>query len=469
MKKSLRTKAVHLIIITAAVIGFVGVAIGSQALRQVVDNSFRSRAKGISSSMAAVLDREDAAALKEAVMEVYNASEDKVISDSWGTPEFDAYIARYSSVEQTQAFQNLRRQLRSIQDVNEVDCLYLVTLDPAEENAIYLVDGAYEDICPPGCIDPLYPENRDLLTDPSIGFPPYITNTKTYGWLVTAGEKVCDADGQIICYAMVDISMDYIRAQQMHYILILGTILALMTVLVCVWAIWTVERTIIRPINQLSSAVAHFNAGNEDNSELDQLNIDTKDEIQSLYESCLRMTHDIRGYIANLISTTQELTRTRIEADEMNVLAHRDALTGVGSKHAYDDQLAKLSEEIRRGSARFGIVMVDMNGLKRLNDTYGHEKGNVAIQRTCSVICDVFAHSPVFRIGGDEFVAVVKDRDYNSIEERIRQFKELSERSTGEPWERVNAAIGYALYDGDDTVDDVFRRADYMMYEHKNG
>ncbi len=114
MKKSLRTKAVHLIIITAAVIGFVGVAIGSQALRQVVDHSFRSRAKGISSSMAAVLDREDAAALKEAVMEVYNATEDKVISDSWGTPEFDAYIARYSSVEQTQAFQNLRRQLRSI-------------------------------------------------------------------------------------------------------------------------------------------------------------------------------------------------------------------------------------------------------------------------------------------------------------------------------------------------------------------
>ena len=111
--------------------------------------------------------------------------------------------------------------------------------------------------------------------------------------------------------------------------------------------------------------------------------------------------------------------------------------------------------------------MVDMNGLKLLNDTYGHEKGNVAIKKTCSLICDVFSHSPVYRFGGDEFVVIIKDRDYDSIEEKIRQFKSLSKETTGEPWERVNAAIGYALYDHDDTVDDVFRRADHSMYEYK--
>ena len=467
MKSSLRTKTVLLIILTAAIIGIAGTIISSQTLNQVVDDSYRSRATGVANSMAAVLDIQKAAALKEAVMKIYNATDEKVSSDDWGSPEFDAYMARFNEIEQSDEFIFLQKQLRSIQDVNEVDCLYLTALDPVLENVIYLVDGAYEDACPPGCIDPLYEVNRELLEDPSIGYLPYITNTETYGWLVSAGPAVYDEEGNIVCYAIADVSMEVIREQQKHYVLTLGVIVAALTIVVCVGAIWAVNRSIIRPINQLSSAVAHFNAGNKDNSELDDLRITTRDEIQSLFESCQKMTHDIRRYIENLGKTTQELTRTRMEADEMNILAHRDALTGVGSKLAYDGQTEKLAEAMRQGTARYGIVMVDMNGLKQLNDTYGHEKGNIAIKKTCALICDVFSHSPVYRFGGDEFVVIIKDRDYDNIEEKVRQFKSLAQETAGEPWERVNAAIGYALYDNDDTVDDVFRRADHIMYEHK--
>ena len=467
MKSSLRIKMVLLIILTAMVISIAGIAISSRTVRRVVDDSYRSRATGVSNSLAAVLDTEKAAILKDAVMAIYDATEEKVSSDAWGSPEFDAYVARFSHLEQTEEFLFLQKQLRSIQDVNEVDCMYLFALDPKLENVIYLVDGAYEDACPPGCVDPLYEENKELLTDPSIGFLPYITDTEPYGWLVTAGPPVYDEEGNIICYAMVDISMDVIRAQQRDYVLNLVLILAVLTVIVSVVAIWVVDRSIIRPINRLSSAAAHFNAEDKDDSELDHLQIRTGDEIQSLYESLQRMTQQIRGYIENLIATTQELTKTRIEADEMNELAHRDALTGVGSKLAYDAQVAKLTEEMQQGTARYGIVMVDMNGLKQLNDTYGHEKGNIAIQKTCALICESFAHSPVYRFGGDEFVVVIKDRDYDNVEKIIRQFREQAEKTTGEPWERVDAAIGYALYENDDTVNDVFRRADHKMYEQK--
>ena len=467
MKSSLRIKMVLLIILTAMVISVAGIAISSRTVRRVVDDSYRSRATGVSNSLAAVLDTERAAILRDAVMAIYDATDEKVSSDAWGSPEFDAYVARFSHLEQTEEFLFLQKQLRSIQDVNDVDCMYLFALDPELENVIYLVDGAYEDACPPGCVDPLYEENKELLTDPSIGFLPYITDTEPYGWLVTAGPPVYDEEGNIICYAMVDISMDVIRAQQRDYVLNLVLILAVLTVIVSVVAIWFVDRSIIRPINQLSSAAAHFNAEDKDDSELDHLQIKTGDEIQSLYESLRRMTQQIRGYIENLIATTQELTKTRIEADEMNELAHRDALTGVGSKLAYDAQVAKLTEEMQQGTARYGIVMVDMNGLKQLNDTYGHEKGNIAIQITCALICESFAHSPVYRFGGDEFVVVIKDRDYDNVEEIIRQFREQAEKTTGEPWERVDAAIGYALYENDDTVNDVFRRADHKMYEQK--
>ena len=107
------------------------------------------------------------------------------------------------------------------------------------------------------------------------------------------------------------------------------------------------------------------------------------------------------------------------------------------------------------------------NWMKRLNDTYGHEKGNVSIRKTCSVICDTFKHSPVYRFGGNKFVVVIKDRDYDHVEDRVQEFHDAMKATTGEPWERVNAAIGYAVYKGEDTVEDVFRRADHVMYEQK--
>ena len=468
MRFSLRKKPVILIITIAAILSIVATLICSLAISQIVDNSYRTRANDLSQTVAAVLDAERAQALKNAIMEIFSAAPNRVTSDAWGSPEFDAYIALYAHLEQSEDFQFLQKQLRSIQDVNDVDCLYLSALDAPTESFIYLTDAAYEDPCPPGCIDPLYEANRDLLDDPTIGFPPYITDTQPYGWLVTAGSPVYGADGSVICYAMVDISMETIRSQQTQFILFYTGALVLLTILVCVLGILAVNRFIIRPINLLSSAAAHYNAQKEDHSELDHLPIKSKDEIQSLYFSMREMVQDIHGYIDNLKTTTQELTKTRIEADEMNELAHRDALTGVGSKLAYDQQAIKLTEEMERGDARYGIVMVDMNDLKKMNDTYGHEQGNVAIQKTCALICEVFSHSPVYRFGGDEFVVVVKGRDYDAIEERVAQFrKAAAATASGQPWERVNAAIGYALYNGEDTVDDVFRRADHLMYEQK--
>lgn len=467
MKFSLRMKTVLLIVLIALILSTVATAVSSQVIRNLVDKSYQERATDVSETIAAVLDVEKAAWIKNEIMTIFHATDNKVTSDDWGTPEFDAYIALYSHLEETEEFQYLRRQMRAIQDVNDVDCVYLSTLDIPTELFIYLVDAAYEEVCPPGCLDPLFEVNRELLDDPTIGFLPYITNTEAYGWLITAGEPVYDTEGNLICYAMVDVSMDYIKGQQSRFTLMLSLILAALTVLISLLSIWEVNRTIIRPINLLSSAAAHYSAQQEDSSELDHLPIKSKDEIQSLYSSLLKMAQNTRSYIDSLKETKLELTQTRIEADEMNELAHKDALTGVGSKLAYDQQVMRLNEEIKQGGARFGIVMVDMNDLKKLNDTYGHERGNDAIRTTCALICEVFTHSPVYRFGGDEFVAVVKGRDYDHIEERAEQFRSATRAAEGQPWEKVNAAIGYALYHGEDTVDDVFRAADHRMYEQK--
>ena len=465
MRISLRTKTIILIVLIAAIIGASGLLVTSRFINQIIDDTYKNKAGDIAHTMAVVIDAGDAALLRDEVAAIYNAADEKVSSEDWGSEAFDAYIARFAHLEDTPEYQNLLRQLRQIQDVNDVDCLYLSIVDGPTVSMIYLVDGAYEDACPPGCFDPLYEENQELLVHPERGFPPYITNTDPYGWLVTAGAPVCDPDGNVICYAMADISMDMVRSLQRQFFMTLSAGLAGLTLLICAAAILVVNRIIIRPINRLSGAAAHYSQDNQ--SELDGLTIRTNDEIQSLYSSIKQMTQDINRYIDNLMATRNELSITREKADQMDALAHKDSLTGVGSKLAYDQKVKQLSDEIAQGRPEFAIVMVDLNFLKMLNDTYGHEKGNEAIQRTSRIICDVFTHSPVYRIGGDEFAVIVRDRDYANIDALVEQFNGKVMATEGEPWEKISAAIGYAKYQRDDTVEDVFRRADRNMYDQK--
>ena len=58
---------------------------------------------------------------------------------------------------------------------------------------------------------------------------------------------------------------------------------------------------------------------------------------------------------------------------------------------------------------------IDLNNLKTINDTYGHDKGNIAIMKLANMICEVFSKSPVFRIGGDEFAVILFKKDYRIL------------------------------------------------------
>ncbi|MBQ7564656.1 MAG: GGDEF domain-containing protein [Lachnospiraceae bacterium] len=121
----------------------------------------------------------------------------------------------------------------------------------------------------------------------------------------------------------------------------------------------------------------------------------------------------------------------------------------------------------------YGIAVIDLNFLKKINDTYGHDKGNISIVKLSRMVCSAFAHSPVFRIGGDEFAVILMEHDLQHIEELRTALEEAlrisAESENLQPWERISAAIGYAVFDGerDHEVEDVFRRADENMYTRK--
>ncbi len=198
-----------------------------------------------------------------------------------------------------------------------------------------------------------------------------------------------------------------------------------------------------------------------------------KDEISSLARQVAAMILELENYMKSLVATTKELTDTKEQAARINELAIKDPLTGIRNKMAYDNELRKLTWEMEDGLTEFGIAMIDLNFLKRINDTYGHEQGNVAIKKLCHLVCVTFAHSPVFRIGGDEFVAILKNDDYRNITALEKTFNQELEKLAAddslEPWEKISAALGYAFFDPatDSGVENVFRRADKAMYARK--
>ena len=113
------------------------------------------------------------------------------------------------------------------------------------------------------------------------------------------------------------------------------------------------------------------------------------------------------------IIARREADESRHEVEDLNKQVFIDALTHVKNKSAYEQWQKKINTEIKNGKQEpFAVVVCDVNDLKTVNDQYGHKEGDDCIKNACAKICGVFSHSPVFRIGGDEFVAILYGEDY---------------------------------------------------------
>ena len=208
-----------------------------------------------------------------------------------------------------------------------------------------------------------------------------------------------------------------------------------------------------RPLRQLTKAAEEVNAGNYDVT----LEKRTNDEVGILTGAFNKLITHLKGYIRNL-----------------NDLAYGDALTAVRNLGAFNLFLQDLKKDAEEGQGLppFAVCFFDCNDLKVINDRYGHDKGDLYLKSACATICQVFSHSPVFRIGGDEFAAILRKREYERRDELLEQFDQCCYdlRAVGrEPWERIHVARGMAVYDPkqDECVEDVVRRADRLMYENK--
>lgn len=230
------------------------------------------------------------------------------------------------------------------------------------------------------------------------------------------------------------------------------TRIALVALLLCVSVVLLVIRytnRITRPLETLTKAAREISVGKLDVA----LPEPGDDEV---------------GILARAFEVTVSSLRQYVES--MNSMAFSDPLTHVKNKAAYDRAMIDLRCEMGRGRLSFGMAMFDLNDLKRINDRYGHEHGDEYIIGCCGLICRTFKHSPVYRVGGDEFVAILREEDLASRDALMAELDERIRESLAaeEPWHRYSIAKGVSVYlPLDDSPEDVFIRADRAMYEDK--
>ncbi len=212
---------------------------------------------------------------------------------------------------------------------------------------------------------------------------------------------------------------------------------------------------ITKPLSDLTEAARQVDKGNYDY----MIEYNGNDEIGVLTRTFRNLISHLKVYISNL-----------------NDLAYADALTSLRNKGAFDIYMQNIQTSIdnKEEETAFAICIFDCNNLKQINDNYGHDKGDLYLQCTAELICNVYEHSPVFRIGGDEFAIILTGADYENREKLRKLYYRRCDQNNKvkeDPWEKVSAAFGMSVYDPDEdmSVNDVFRHADKLMYENKWG
>ena len=201
--------------------------------------------------------------------------------------------------------------------------------------------------------------------------------------------------------------------------------------------------------------------------------------IKSLVLYPLRVEENLYGYIfasnfntdkIAFIREVMELNSFILSAEAENyrmrrkleVMSRTDMLTGVLNRNAMNRKIEKLAggiEEIKNGC---GAVFVDVNGLKKVNDSKGHDEGDDMIINVARKIKAVFDKKTIYRAGGDEFIVLITDMTEEEFNSAFERLKALS-RIEGEP----TFALGASYASEDIKIDRIMHIADTNMYKDK--
>ena len=144
--------------------------------------------------------------------------------------------------------------------------------------------------------------------------------------------------------------------------------------------------------------------------------------------------------------------------DKLTRLSSIDFLTGLYNRNRLN---IYMNDVLDMPDMRTALVFLDINGLKKVNDNDGHLAGDNLIRRAANTLLSVFTDSDIFRVGGDEFVVILKDVEDKQINDYIVKLHKKAKKND------VSFAVGYAVTNKNSEIEKILKEADTNMYEDK--
>ena len=183
--------------------------------------------------------------------------------------------------------------------------------------------------------------------------------------------------------------------------------------------------------------------------------LDKREEMPA--EGAREMRHLARVY-------NDILTENNERNEELSYSANHDALTGLYNRAAYE----KVYKSLHSGD--IGVLVVDIDGFKQFNDSYGHDMGDLVLKRVAKVLTGSFrSEDHISRIGGDEFCVIMRHTNSGLsalVEEKISRMNEILSKP-GEGTPPVSLSVGIAFCDRKNPTDNIFKDADTALYRVK--
>ena len=358
--------------------------------------------------------------------------------------------------EGSDKYESIMRTLRHFQ--NSIDLKYIYCIrDMGDGTFTFGLDPTVED---PGefgspivYTDALYEASQGNAAADSIQYE------DAWGTFYSAYSPVFDSKGKVAGIIAVDFSAEWYNRQLSG---LAGTtvIVAVLSMLVGAGIVTAIAAKRQRQIGSIKGRLDEM-----ESALMHEMGKDSTEEKNSPANPSTGSADSIDA-LGEQIQSMQTKLQTQIA--QVHDHAYQDGLTGVKNKQAYIHAETTLDQQLAEGTlSEFALVVCDVNGLKVINDTMGHKAGDEYIRQACRIICDIFIHSPVYRVGGDEFVVLLTDRDYRSREMLMYRLHNRSITHIFTEGAVVSGGLAEYDPDKDQSIHEVFERADATMYREK--
>jgi len=180
---------------------------------------------------------------------------------------------------------------------------------------------------------------------------------------------------------------------------------------------------------------------------------------------------DVEQLISEMSALHDKIAQLQERVEQLDMLAHEDSLVGLPNRRGFIRALERLIDRVGRYQENASLLFVDLDGLKVINDSFGHQAGDEALIQVARLLVGGVRKSDVVaRIGGDEFAILLGHSDADAAHETASRLGDLiagSDFRHGGHTLPLSVAIGAAAIHADDTPETAMARADQEMYRRK--